>query len=116
MQLAQHWSSNQYSNESRYQFRTEVTNSAWAGFYSGPLQDLQQIIALNTDNPEDMAGYGSNGNQVAVAKLLQAWSFQMLTDAWGPIPMTQALQGVDNTTPAYDSQAAGVCWHHGLDQ
>ena len=63
MQLAQHWSSNQYSNESRYQFRTEVTNSAWAGFYSGPLQDLQQIIALNTDNPEDMAGYGSNGNQ-----------------------------------------------------
>ena len=28
----------------------------------------------------------------------------MLTDAWGPIPMTEALQGVANTTPAYDTQ------------
>jgi hypothetical protein len=106
MQLAQHWSSNQYSNESRYQFRTEVTNSSWAGFYSGPLQDLQQIVDLNSDDPEGMAGFGSNGNQIAVAKLMQAWTFQMLTDAFGPIPMSQALQGVDNTTPAYDSQAA----------
>jgi hypothetical protein len=106
MQLAQHWSSNQYSNESRYQFRTEVTNSSWSGFYAGPLQDLQQIIDLNTDFAEDMAGFGSNGNQIAVAKLLQAWSFQMLTDAWGPIPMSEALQGVLNTTPNYDSQAA----------
>lgn len=106
MQLAQHWSSNQYSNESRYQFRTEVTNGNWSSLYAGPLQDLQQIIALNTDNPEDMAGFGSNGNQIAVAQLMQAWTYQMMTDAWGPIPMTQALQGVDNTTPAYDSQEA----------
>ncbi len=106
MQLAQHWSSNQYSNESRYQFRTEVTNGNWSGLYAGPLQDLQQIIALNTDSPEDMAGFGSNGNQIAVAQLMQAWVYQMMTDAWGPIPMTQALQGVDNTTPAYDSQEA----------
>jgi len=106
MQISQHWSSNQYSNESRYQFRTEVTNSNWSGFYAGPLQDLQQVVNLNTDDPDGTSGYGSNGNQIAVAKLLQAWSYQMLTDAWGPIPMTEALQGVDNTTPVYDSQAA----------
>ena len=104
MQLAQYWSSNQYSNESRYQFRTEVTNGAWRDFYAGPLQDLQLIIDLNTESPADYGGYGSNGNQIAVAKLLQAWTYQMLTDAWGPIPMTEALQGVTNTTPAYDSQ------------
>ena len=106
MQLAQYWSSNQYSNESRYQFRTEVSNASWRDFYAGPLQDLQAIIDQNTDSPDDVAGYGSNGNQIAVAKILQAWTYQMLTDAWGPIPMTQALQGVDNTTPSYDSQEA----------
>ena len=105
MQLAQYWSSNQYSNESRYAFRTEVTNASWRDFYAGPLQDLQTIIDLNTDTPDDVSGFGSNGNQIAVAKLLQAWTYQMLTDAWGPIPMTQALQGVDNTTPSYDDQA-----------
>lgn len=106
MQLSQYWSSNQYSNESRYQFRTEVSNGSWRDFYAGPLQDLQAIIDQNTDSPDDVSGYGSNGNQIAVAKILQAWTYQMLTDAWGPIPMTEALQGVDNTTPAYDSQEA----------
>ena len=106
MQLAQHWASNQYSNESRYQFRTEVSNASWRDFYAAPLQDLNQIIALNTEDPEGTGGFGSNGNQIAVAKLLQAWTYQMLTDAWGPIPMSEALQGVDNTTPAYDTQEA----------
>ena len=105
MQLAQYWSSNQYSNESRYAFRTEVTNASWRDFYAGPLQDLQTVIDLNTDTPDEVSGFGSNGNQIAVAKLLQAWTYQMLTDAWGPIPMTEALQGVDNTTPGYDDQA-----------
>ena len=106
MQLAQYWSSNQYSNESRYQFRTEVSNASWRDFYAGPLQDLNQIIILNTDDPEGTSGFGSNGNQIAVAKILQAWVYQMLTDAWGPIPMSAALQGVAETTPAYDSQQA----------
>ena len=34
-QLAQYWSSNQYSSESRYQFRTAITNAYWGLFYSG---------------------------------------------------------------------------------
>ena len=105
MQLPQYWASNQYSNESRYAFRTEVTNASWRDFYAGPLQDLQTIVDLNTDSPDDVSGFGSNGNQIAVAKLLQAWTYQMMTDAWGPIPMTEALQGGENKTPAYDDQA-----------
>ena len=107
MQTAQYWSSNQYSNESRYQYRDATANNAWASFYAGPLQDLQTIIDLNSgDNAGDYAGYGDNANQIAVAKILQAWIYQHLTDAFGDIPMSQALQGVSNTTPAYDSQAS----------
>ena len=105
MQLAQYWASNQYSNESRYQFRVETANGAWRDFYAGPLADLQRIIDLNTNNAEDVNGFGSNANQIAVAKLLQAWIYQHLTDAYGAIPMSQALQGVENTSPGYDSQA-----------
>jgi hypothetical protein len=105
MQLSQFWSSNQYSNESRYQFRTETTNGAWRDFYAGPLQDLQTIIDLNEGSPEDVVGYGANANQIAVASLLQAWIFQHLTDAFGAIPMSEALQkGPNPNTPAYDSQ------------
>ena len=105
MQLAQYWASNQYSNESRYQFRVETANGAWRDFYAGPLADLQRIIDLNTDTPEDFNAFGSNANQIAVAKLLQAWTYQHLTDAYGAIPMSEALMGVENTTPAYDDQA-----------
>ena len=106
MQTSQYWSSNQYSNESRYQYREGTANGAWASFYAGPLQDLQTIIDLNTDSPDDYAGYGDNANQIAVAQLLQAWTYQHLTDAFGAVPMSEALQGGDNTTPTYDSQEA----------
>jgi len=106
MQTAQYWSSNQYSNESRYQYRETTANGAWASFYAGPLQDLQTIIDLNSgDNAADYVGYGDNGNQIAVAKILQAWTFQHLTDAFGDIPMSAALQGGEDKAPAYDSQA-----------
>ena len=106
MQTAQYWSSNQYSNESRYQYRDATANGAWASLYAGPLQDLQTIIDLNSgDNAADYSGYGDNVNQIAVCQLLQAWTFQHLSDAFGAIPMSEALAGVSNTTPVYDSQA-----------
>ena len=103
-QLAQYWSSNQYTNESRYQLRTSITNSYWALFYSRSLQDLQEIINLNTDTPDDYVGFGKTENQIAIAKVLQTWLYQNMTDCWGPIPFTQALQGAAFPSPEYDSQ------------
>jgi hypothetical protein len=114
-QLAQFWASNQYSSESRYQLRTNITNSYWIYFYAGRdattqpngggMADLQEIIRLNTESPDDYAGFGHNDNQIAVATIMQAWVFQMLTDCFGDIPFSQALQGADFPNPAYDSQA-----------
>jgi hypothetical protein len=104
-QLAQYWSSNQYSNESRYQLRTTITNSYWAGFYAVPLQDLQTIINLNTDTPEDHVGFGKTENQIAIANILQTWLYQNMTDCWGPIPYSQALQGSVYPQPKFDSQS-----------
>jgi hypothetical protein len=104
-QLAQYWSSNQYSNESRYQLRTTITNSYWRGFYAGALQDLQEIIDLNSgENAADYVGYGANANQIAIAQILQTWLYQNLTDCWGPIPYSQALNSNEYPLPAYDSQ------------
>jgi hypothetical protein len=115
-QLAQYWASNQYSSESRYQFRDAVSNSYWSLFYSGSsvnaarpgggMSDLEEIIRLNTEKPSDYVGFGDNGNQIAVAKALKAWTFQNLTDCWGPIPFSDALKGSDSPSPEYDSQEA----------
>jgi len=92
----------QYDDDSRY----STTTSDFNGWYIGPLMDLQTIIDLNT-NPEtqdDALSGGSNNNQIAVARILKAYYFQMMTDRWGMLPYTDALQGSQNFSPSYDSQ------------
>jgi len=104
-QLAQYWSSNLYSNESRYQFRIGITNDYWNLFYANSLKDLQEIIDLNTgETAPNYLRFGKNENQIAIAKILQSWLFQNITDCWGPIPYDEAFQGPDNFYPAYNSQ------------
>lgn len=100
---AQYWSQNQYSSESRYAFRTGVVNNIWSGYYLA-LNDLQEIIRLNREFPEQYANYGNNANQIAVAKTLKAWTFLTLTDIWGSIPFEEALGGRENPSPEYSSQ------------
>jgi hypothetical protein len=99
---AQFWSDTQYTNTSRY----ETAESSFNAYYSSPLKDLQQVIDLNTneDTKGDASASGSNENQIAVAKILQVLTFQYITDMWGEIPYSQALAGVENFTPAYDTQ------------
>jgi hypothetical protein len=78
----------------------------FSGTYSGPLSDLQKIINLNTDAATRNAqvDFGSNGNQLGVAKILKAYYLWTLTDRWGPIPFSEALQGAGNFNPKYDTQ------------
>ncbi len=96
----QYMSETQYTDASRY--ATPVIN--WDGTYSGDLYDLQNIINVNT-NPDTKAAaaqFGSNNNQIAIARILKAFNFWMLTDAYGDIPYFEALKG--NGTIAYDKQ------------
>src|SRR5699024_5180119 len=100
---AQYWSSNQYTEESQYQYRPGVVNNIWDVYYETMLS-LQQIIEQNRNNPNVAAAYGNNANQIAAAQILKAWTFQTITDIWGSAPYTEALQGAENASPAYDSQ------------
>lgn len=103
-QLAQYWASNQYSNESRYALRVNVTNNYWARFYARPLRDLEEIIRLNERTPEAYIPFGKTNNQIAIAKTLQAWLYQNITDCWGPIPFSQTFKPKEHPFPKYDSQ------------
>lgn len=98
----QHISEKQYTESSRYQTNFFDFNS----MYSGPLFDLQTIIDLNSD-PEtmgDVIAAGSNANQIAVARILRAFYFSVITDRWGEIPYSSALRGNANFSPSYDTQ------------
>lgn len=118
MLLAQYYAENQYTDESQYQFRDNVTYDYWTSFYAGGanalstasttidvggLKELQQIIDLCNSDPKN-AAYGYIPNQKAVAMALQAWLYQNITDTWGDVPFSEALQDTRLPQPKYDKQ------------
>ncbi|REL29116.1 SusD/RagB family nutrient-binding outer membrane lipoprotein [Rhodohalobacter sp. SW132] len=100
----QYMAETQYDDDSRY----STTTSNFNGWYTGPLMDLQTIIDLNTNEEtrDDALSGGSNNNQLAVARILKAYYYHMMTDRWGMLPYSDALQGSENFSPSYDSQEA----------
>lgn len=93
-----------YIEESRY----KTVQFSYNGWYTGPLNNLQYIIQLNTDaaTKNTAAANGSNANQIAVARIMKAYFVQYITDMWGDIPYTQALKGAENFSPGFDTQQA----------
>ncbi|MCB0634322.1 MAG: SusD/RagB family nutrient-binding outer membrane lipoprotein, partial [Lewinella sp.] len=65
-------------------------------------------IDLNTDETTkaDALSGGSNANQIAVARIMKSYFFNVITDAWGPVPYSEALQGRALFNPSYDDQQA----------
>ncbi len=99
----QYLANSQYTSADNYQ----TIQWNYGGWYSGPLMDLQQIITLNTDEEtKDQASqYGSNENQIAVAQILQSFFYMHVTDRWGDIPYSEALQITDGIRqPSFDTQ------------
>lgn len=106
---AQHWSETQYTDVSIY-----GNPQLDFGSYATSMNDLQIIINLNT-NPATKSTFnvlgtataplGSNGSQIAIAKILKVYFIWSITDRWGDVPYTQALLGAGNLTPSYDKQS-----------
>lgn len=91
-----------YPGPSLYNDRT----AAFGGWYTGSLYNLQKVIEYNTTNNPyaDPATNGSASNQLGVARILKAYLFLQITDRWGDIPYSLALQGAAAFAPAYDKQ------------
>ncbi|WP_031526428.1 SusD/RagB family nutrient-binding outer membrane lipoprotein [Dyadobacter crusticola] len=115
--FAQYYSQNIYSDQSRYDIPRSYSDTYWSNAYKA-LNNLNEIIILNS-NPatRDVAAAGTagtNANQIAIARILKAYTFQNLTDVYGNIPYQsygnndpefQALQqSPENLSPAYASQ------------
>lgn len=101
----QYLANSQYTSSDNYQ----TVQFSYNGWYSGPLQDLETVIDLNSDEETKIiaSGVGSNANQIAVAKILQSYFYLHITDRWGDIPYAEALQVEDGLlTPKFDAQSA----------
>lgn len=93
-----------YIDESRY----KTVQFDYAGFYTSPLNNLRYLIQLNTDEATKnaAAANGSNANQIAVARIMKGFYYQIMTDRWGDIPYSQSLKGAEGFSPSFDTQQA----------
>ncbi|MAZ97516.1 SusD/RagB family nutrient-binding outer membrane lipoprotein [Schleiferiaceae bacterium] len=71
-------------------------NTPWNNSYAGGLYDLKLI--------EDKAIAADASAYVGVAKIMTAMYLGVLTDHFGDIPYTEALQGADNLKVMFDTQ------------
>jgi hypothetical protein len=96
---AQYWTQNPTSSQYRALEQYNVTNSTfdrpWSIIYRNALQNAQLIIDSDAPNTEHIKG---------MAYILKAYTFQLATDAFGDIPLTEALKGNEFGNPHYDSQ------------
>jgi hypothetical protein len=86
----------QYPDEEEGIVRASRMQGYWNGFYQGPLNDIQAVINKGVE--------AGNGNVEGVGRIWKSWLFHLVTDYWGDVPYSAALQGAEETTPAYDSQ------------
>jgi len=69
-------------------------NNAFSNFYAGTLADLNYV--------KKNAAVDGNPQHVGIAKILQAYTFSVIVDAWGDAPYREAMAGVDNLQPTYN--------------
>lgn len=92
--VIQHTAKNQFVNEDRYLWGEK--NGIWNAVYDN-LRDVENIIvqAKETNQP----------NYQGVGMIMKSWMFSLVTDAYGDVPYTEALQGKSGIYfPKYDSQ------------
>lgn len=87
-------STNQYNTLVNYNLTDASYNAIWTNAYANALPDLKLIIERSeTENA---------WNYWVIAKVLMAYNYHMLTDLYGDIPFTEALQASVYPKPHYD--------------
>jgi len=107
-QISSHWI--QHIAESEYpsadQYRSmALPNRIWDELYFGALKDLKFIEdkSLQTQTETGI----NKSNFIAIAKIMKAYTYSIMTDVWGSIPYSDALKGDEeggSLTPTYDDQ------------
>lgn len=102
MLWVQYLARNQYTNEGdTYNPDASMRNNNWKGFYTESLINFDKIIRLS----QNAEGKYYNENYAAVGMIMREYVYSVVTDTWGAVPYTEALQGeADNLAPVYAGQ------------
>lgn len=97
---SQYWtqspSASQYQSIDQYSINASSFDRPWRILYTNALQDLQVIINKAKTAPQYQ-------QSAAISYILKGYTFQLLTDAFGDVPVKEA-NNVDITNPHYDAQ------------
>ncbi|WP_312186352.1 SusD/RagB family nutrient-binding outer membrane lipoprotein [Sphingobacterium sp.] len=95
----QYWTQNptssQYQSIDKYQILNTAMDRPWLTLYRSALNNAELIINSNV---------AANDNYKGIAYLLKAYTFQVATDAFGDIPLSDALKANGNLNPKYEAQ------------
>lgn len=96
---AQYWTATTYPQEANYDMVTRnIPANFWNNLYTNVLYDLQDAKARVA---EEASGAELASKQAQI-EVIEVYTWQTLVDAFGNVPYTEALQGKDNPSPAYD--------------
>lgn len=99
---SQHWTqstgANQYAVIDDYNITETQYDGEYSELYAGALNDLNWVSRRAAEE--------ENWNYYLMAEVMRAYTFQVLVDLYDKAPYFQALQGSDDTTPAFDDGQA----------
>jgi hypothetical protein len=93
-------STNQYNSVVNYSVTVTSYNTIWTNAYANTLPDLKILI--------EKAEESNAWNYWVIAKILTAFNYHFLTDLYGDIPFTEALQAKEFPAPKYDDSKTVV--------
>ncbi|WP_299825075.1 SusD/RagB family nutrient-binding outer membrane lipoprotein [uncultured Pontibacter sp.] len=99
--FAQHWTqagaANQYCVLELYEIQSSSYDArVWGELYAGALNDFRFVA--------DEATLNEQSNYAAIGEIMQVYTIQVITDAWGDVPASASLQGLENLNPEYQPQ------------
>src|SRR6059058_560505 len=90
--------SRQASAYNSYVFTSQDFDQMWGNFYTSVMENDKTLMQI-----ADSKGYNWYSG---ISRLLMAYSLQLVVDAWGPVPYSQAFKGVKQFQAPYDNDKA----------
>lgn len=79
---------------------TSKFNNHWNGLY-----DILNILKVIRERCAPGGPEANNTHALGIAQILTAYNLAVLTDFWGEVPWSEAIQGGGNMKPKFDNQS-----------
>ncbi|HEY9185431.1 MAG TPA: SusD/RagB family nutrient-binding outer membrane lipoprotein [Salegentibacter sp.] len=102
--IAQYLTATTYLDEPNYDLNNRnIPQNHWSILYRNVLFNLKD--AKERVQANESLSAGQKSARVGQIEVLEVYAWQILVDSFGDIPYTEALNGKDNSLPAYDDAA-----------